>query len=295
MARRTPAERAAKAADALTAWLDGYAARTPRPATIPSADSGTATRAGAGAGQGTSGEDDGTLPPNCPCGRTDAVGASGNSPAAGGDVLRIASPDWLEHRLAVTGPAEELARFRAAAAGPGVIPWQVDLDATEEDLFHLLVAPLASHKRVLSAAGARIVAAELRDAIGRQRALVLAELARGGRACPFDLHALLPVPGEVLALGPDHPDALAWLWAHWGTTHGLRRVEVIEAPRSQTRRLPPEGATASEPEPGQGAWHLGFWSADWTPWRALARLAERWPVLRFQVQPLYDEREGASA
>jgi hypothetical protein len=209
-------------------------------------------------------------------------------------VLRLANPDWLEHRLAVTGPAEELARFRAAAPGPGVIPWHVDLDGAEEDLFHLLVAPPAPYRRVLSAVGARIVAAELRDAMGRQRALALAEVARGRRACPFDLHALLPVPDHVLALGPDHPDALAWLWAHWGTTRGLRRVEVIPAPRSRRRRSPEENATA--PEPGQGATlHLGFWSADWTPWRALARLAELWPGLRFQVQPLYDEREGDSA
>ena len=33
---------------------------------------------------------------------------------------------------------------------------------------------------------------------------------------------------------------------------------------------------------------MTFWSADWTPWRALARLAEQWPSLRFTVQPHYD-------
>jgi hypothetical protein len=135
------------------------------------------------------------------------------------------------------------------------------------------------------------VAAELRDAMERQRALALAELARGGRACPFDLHALLPVPDAVLALGRDHPDALAWLWTHWGTTQGLRRVEVLPAPRSRGRQAPPEDAEAAL-APGQGALHLGFWSADWTPWRAFARLAERWPGLRFHVRPRYD-RAGA--
>ena len=115
------------------------------------------------------------------------------------------------------------------------------------------------------------------------------------RACPFDLHALLPVPDHVLALGPDHPDALAWLWAHWSTTRGLRRVEVVPAPRSRQRRLLHEDAAAAAvPEAGQGEWHLGFWSADWTPWRALARLAELWPALRFQAQPIY-EREGGGA
>jgi hypothetical protein len=204
-------------------------------------------------------------------------------------VLRLANPDWLQHHIAISGLVEEVARFRVTAAGPGVIPWHVDLDGAEEDLFHLLVAPPAPHRRVLSAAGARTVAAELRDAMERQRALALAQLGRGGRACPFDLHALLPVPHKVLALGPDHPDALAWLWAHWGTTRGLRRVEVTLAPQSRKRR-PPEDIAV--PEPGQGTLHLGFWSADWTPWRALARLAELWPALHFQVCPLYD-REGA--
>jgi hypothetical protein len=31
--------------------------------------------------------------------------------------------------------------------------------------------------------------------------------------------------------------------------------------------------------------HVTFWSADWTPWRALAALAEHWPGLRFDAQP----------
>ncbi|WP_426960079.1 hypothetical protein [Muricoccus radiodurans] len=38
------------------------------------------------------------------------------------DVLALASPDWLFHHLDVTGPVEDLALFRLAAAGPGVIP-----------------------------------------------------------------------------------------------------------------------------------------------------------------------------
>ncbi len=241
-----------------------------------------------GAGEGVDPADDAGLLPGRPRTRADAADTPGTyeSNWAAEEVLRLASPDWLEHHLAVVGPGEEVVRFRTAAAGPGVIPWHVDLDGAEEDLFHRLVAPPAPHKRVLSAVGARIVAAELRDAMQRQRALALAELVRGGRACPFDLHALLPVPDDMLALGPDHLDALAWLWAHWGTTRGLRRVEVIAAPRSRVRL--PEGVPSGL---GQGALHLGFWSADWTPWRALSRLAELWPALRFQVCPLYD-REG---
>ena len=49
------------------------------------------------------------------------------------------------------------------------------------------------------------------------------------------------------------------------------------------------------PKPGQrppvrepGRLRLGFWSADWTPWPALARLRRDWPALRFELRPLYD-------
>jgi hypothetical protein len=40
---------------------------------------------------------------------------------------------------------------------------------------------------------------------------------------------------------------------------------------------------------GQDAIHVTFWSADWTPWRALAALAERWSGLRFDARPMYGE------
>ena len=68
-----------------------------------------------------------------------------------------------------------------------------------------------------------MLAAELRDAVARRHALAVARVGRS-TACPFDLHALVPVPADVLRLGPDHPDALPWLWAHWGTTQALRHV-----------------------------------------------------------------------
>jgi len=32
-------------------------------------------------------------------------------------------------------------------------------------------------------------------------------------------------------------------------------------------------------------WALTFWSADWTPCRALAQVAGRWPTLRFETRP----------
>ncbi len=35
------------------------------------------------------------------------------------------------------------------------------------------------------------------------------------------------------------------------------------------------------------AWQ--FWSADWTPWRAIVRLRQNWPGLMFDVRPYHDE------
>ena len=40
--------------------------------------------------------------------------------------------------------------------------------------------------------------------------------------------------------------------------------------------------------PGKAAFRVSFWSADWTPWRALVQLAEQRPALRFTLQPHYD-------
>ena len=99
------------------------------------------------------------------------------------------------------------------------------------------------------------------------------------RACPLDLHALVPVPAAVLQLGPDHPDALAWLWQHWGTTQALRHVAPDTAP---TRTPLPKLAAEEDRLP------LSFWSADWTPWRAFERIRADWPSLRFDLQPQYD-------
>ena len=190
--------------------------------------------------------------------------------------LRLDHTDWLHHRLTITGPDAVLTAFRQVAAGAGIIPWQLDLDRIEEDMFNFLVAP-PRQPRTLSVAGAGIVAGQLRAAVSRRHDLAVARVGTS-RACPFDLHALLPVPADVLWLGPDHPDALGWLWEHWGTTQALRHVS--------------EPAVAAEPAcqppaPGEVAWQLTFWSADWTPWRALAALAVRWPALRFEPQPSY--------
>jgi hypothetical protein len=198
--------------------------------------------------------------------------------------LRLDHTDWLHHRLLITGPAADLVDFRAAAAGAGTIPWHLDFDRMEEDLFHLLAAPparaLGSPGRSLSLAGARILAGQLRAAAARRHALAVARVGRS-EACPFDLHALMPVPDAILHGGPDDPETLDWLWTQWGTTQALRHVieDEVAAGVMTMRR------TAV---PGEAMWAVTFWSADWTPWRALAQIAGCWPMLRFETRPTYD-------
>ena len=106
--------------------------------------------------------------------------------------------------MTVTGPAEEAALFWYAAAGSGVIPWTIDFDRVEEDLFLRLVSPPAPQRRTLSLPGARLFASELRLAAEHRHGCAVAQIGRS-RACPFDLHALRPIPPSILALGPDHP------------------------------------------------------------------------------------------
>jgi hypothetical protein len=200
-------------------------------------------------------------------------------PAVADQPLPAVAPahtDWLYHQLQISGAAAQVSAFRKAAAGAGVIPWRLDFDRMEEDFFLRLAAPPPGHARTLSIEGARLLAAELRDAVARRHALAVARVGQS-LACPFDLHQLLPIPAAILQLGPDHPDALAWLWTHWGTTQALRHV-AAETGSARRRSKPSDAAVFA----------VTFWSADWTPWRALAALRERWPVLRFAVTPHYE-------
>jgi hypothetical protein len=153
---------------------------------------------------------------------------------------------------------------------------RMDLDwPLEEDWFHLLVSPSPPQQRTLSIGGARVLAGQLRDAVARRHALALARVGQSG-ACPFDLHALIPIPDALLRRGPDDPSALAWLWGNWGTTQSLRHVAVDSAGQDERR----QGVSSG----GERTVSVTFWSADWTPWRALAQLRRFCQVSRRAIR-----------
>lgn len=189
---------------------------------------------------------------------------------AAATVPQLPQPEWIDNRLSVAGPAEMVVAFQAAAAGAGVVPWRHDDGAAEARWLGLLLAAAGPPGATGRAAEARHIAGELRaawfDAVSTAAARV-----GHARDCPLDLHALLPVPAAVLALGPDDPAARRWLWENWGTTWPLRRVRLLEQRRqAKAARLV-----------------YGFVSADWSPWQALLRLRARWPALQLELRPSY--------
>jgi hypothetical protein len=128
-------------------------------------------------------------------------------PHAPPGVMALPHPDWLRQELTVTGDADALWSFRAAAAGAGVVPWVHDWDALEE---HWLALMLSQPGRTICLQGAKIVAREARDAMREEHEEAAAWVGRS-RACPLDLHSLVPVPWGVLRLGPDAPASMRWL------------------------------------------------------------------------------------
>ena len=178
--------------------------------------------------------------------------------------------DWLRHEFEVSGRPAEVAAFRRAAAGANIVPWELDLPAAEEGLFLLMAGAVP---RSVSAGTARALAAQLRTAVDTRHATLCAWVGRN-RACPLDLHALVPVPPTILRRGPDDPVSRTWLWEHWGTVEPLRHVHEIAA-RPGRRR-------------GLARFRLEFYAADWTPWPALLAMRTRWPSLRFEVWPDYE-------
>ena len=183
-----------------------------------------------------------------------------------------AGPDWLYHHLTVSGPADTVTAFASAARGPGITPWRLDLPDIEETVFTLAVAQPAECRN-LSIEGCRILARQFRDKVEARQARAAALMATS-LACPFDLHRLLPVPASILLLGPNHPDARAWLAAHWGITDRLRQVSLREN-ATTGRRLPRRHRVIG----------FGFFTDGETPTAAITHLATRWPGLRFALIP----------
>ncbi len=204
-------------------------------------------------------------PPPKPRGRRPAAP---RTPAAGAG----ASPGWLYHHLTVSGPAEPLASFRAAARGSGVMPWRHDPASIEEDVFNLAIAVPPS-QRNLGVEGCRILARQVRTRVEAHQARAAA-LVGASRACPLDLHALLPAPPAILQRGPRDPQALAWCRAYWGVTDRLRHV-ALRPGATAGRRLPRGHQVAG----------YGFFTDGETPHAAVEQLARRWTALRFVLQP----------
>ena len=194
-----------------------------------------------------------------------------DSPAPSWQPAR-AHTDWLRNTLAVSGPAEEVARFRAAAAGAGVIPWELDLAGLEEEFLLPMAAP-EDGTPAISLAGAKLLARRLREAVALNHQRALARVSTD-RTCPLDLHRLLPVPGTILRLGPEEGESRAWLARHWGSTRPLRHVEELPSTLDRRRKKMAE-------------LRVGFWSADWSPWQAVLRLRRDWPELSFLLTPDY--------
>jgi len=189
----------------------------------------------------------------------------GRRPAAVASPATETAPTWLYHHLTISGPAETVAAFAAAARGAGG-------SEIEEDVFNLAVSPPAG-RRSLTIDGCRILARQFRERAEARQARAAALVGRS-LACPFDLQALLPVPPAILRLGPSHPDALAWLAAQWGTTDRLRQVAGRPKPTTG-RRLPKSRAVIG----------YGFFTASETPRAAIGQLGAAWPALRLVLQP----------
>ena len=118
-----------------------------------------------------------------------------------------AGSPWLYHHLTISGPAVDVTTFAEAARGSGILPWPVETARIEEDIFNLAASQPAVI-RSLTIEGCRILARQFRDRVQERAARTAAQVGRS-RACPFDLHSLLPVPMTILARGPTHPEALA--------------------------------------------------------------------------------------
>ncbi|MCE0745067.1 hypothetical protein LWC05_14410 [Acetobacter sicerae] len=177
---------------------------------------------------------------------------------------------WVGHHLTAQGPAPSIDRLCVAARGPGLIPWVLNVDRQEEDLFALL-SRVPAARRGMAVRECHALAHQLAQSAARARAMDLTRAAEAV-ACPFDLNRLLPVPPALLEAGENDPDTLAWLRKHWGVAATLRRVV------SRARPSPLEPLAKSHAVVG---W--GFYSRGGSPFIAIARLRRVWPDLTFRL------------
>lgn len=179
--------------------------------------------------------------------------------------------DFVYCELMITGSAAVVEKFAAAARGSGVIPWHLDFDAIEEDIFNLAVSqPPAS--RSLTVAGCRLLARQFRERVEARQAKAAA-LVGNSLACPFDLQTLLPVSHHILRLGPAHSDSLGWLRRHWGPPEGLRKIAPLEKPRPGKRL-----------RAGHSIIGYGFFSREHPPAAAAETIAASWPALKLRLR-----------
>ncbi|MEE3504231.1 hypothetical protein [Acidiphilium acidophilum] len=208
------------------------------------------------------------MPPRLPKprGRRPSRAAQMSAPA-------LSTSIWLYHHLTIKGPANDLAAFAAAAQGPGIIPWQIDGTAIEEDIFIRAVSQPGG-QRSLTVAGCRILARQFRERIEAREARARDRIGVS-RACPFDLQVLVPIPASILSLGHTHPTALSWLAQHWGITDPPRQIVVRPAAGPGRRQ-----------KSGHGVIGYGFFTAATSPTAAISTIAQRWPALKFQLLPI---------
>ena len=116
----------------------------------------------------------------------------------------------------------EVAAFRAAAAGAGVIPWA----ARPRPGGGGLVPPAGGAAGAAAAQPQPGGLPHPRRPAARCRRGAAAAGRRAGRGQPGLPARPAPAaagPRRLLRLGPEQPETLAWLWAHWGTTAGAAR------------------------------------------------------------------------